>query len=385
MRVRVVATLAAALSLSLALSAAAAPLDEARMALATGDLERARRVLEVFLATDPDRESAGEALYLLGSAATDAAQTFQSDTRLLEDFKSHPRAVDAALRSGQYLYATGAHERAAGYFHDLTRSKDPRVRSEGSLWLGHTLLALGEVGQAREAFHAAAEATAFFVPARLGEGDTYRAESKLEEALRRYESATRDRESPWRAAALFKCALAARDLDRLDDAREFVEELSREYPLSAEAAAALALVPAEDPGPPAPAPGGMAPAPGDSAPAAESTAVAAGEAAAFYSVQVGAFSERANAARLHEEIGDRGFPESRIVPGPGGDEAAGGVLYYVRFGRYATRGEAAAAGRDHAGPAGLSFQVMAEGPADTTATPPATTPPPDTTSTPGFE
>lgn len=335
----------AACTLALAGAASAASLDQARSALALGETGRARRILEEYLAANPDRESAGEALYLLGSATPDAALCFQADTRILDDFKGHPRAVDAALRAGQYLYATGEYERAAGLFHDLTQGKNARGRTEGALWLGQTLLALGEVGPAREEFRVAAASQELEAAARLGEGDTYRAESKLRDALERYETAASSKDSPWRAAALFKCALAARDLDELEEARRYAGELRGEYPGSAEAAMALALLPR--------------PAVVEAQPASADTADASGAAAGgtFFSVQVGAFSERENAARLHQEIGGRGFPDARIVPDARGDR----VLYSVRFGRYASEEAAREAGREFAGPAGLSFQIAAEG------------------------
>jgi tetratricopeptide (TPR) repeat protein len=340
---RVTAATAAALFLALASpppGAGASPVEGARAAAAGSDFDEARRILQEFVAGPARGDEEAEALFLLGSITPDAARTFEYDQRIVEDHGSHPKAAEAALRAGQYLYATGRPGQAAVMFDKVAQGRDAGRRGSGSLWLGIALLDLGEIGQAREAFRAAAVDPGLAGAALVGEGDTFRAESRLGEALRCYEAGADVGDTEWRAAAIYKAALAWKEKGGRDEFERAVGRLVREYPASPEAAEALLLAP-------------RAAAPPEAEPGAASEPDST---AACFAIQIGAFGEKANAARVHGEIERRGFPQARIAPEARGD----GVLYVVRFGRYASEDEARRAAETLAGAAGFAYEIVGE-------------------------
>ena len=71
----------------------------------------------------------------------------------------------------------------------------------------------------------------------------------------------------------------------------------------------------------------------------------------FYTIQVGAFSQRENAGALAEQVQERGFASVRVVEGADG-------LYRVFLGRYPDRDQAESLGDSLGAELGLGFSVV---------------------------
>ena len=152
------------LIIALALALLAAPavahaqdrtLDRVQNLIATGRLTEARNTLTQWERThaDPASNAASDdrarALFLAGSLSTDATEAENTFLGVVLSYPSSPVAAEALLRLGQGRYTAGDHQRAIEYLERL-RSDYPRSpqRETGLLWLARARLAAGDAATA---------------------------------------------------------------------------------------------------------------------------------------------------------------------------------------------------------------------------------------------
>ncbi len=344
------------LALALLLSAAparatGAAVERARALAAGGDRAGARAVLDSVLALprlDP-AERAGASLER--TRLEMEGGEYESDLRgLIEGEKDPAREGALRLALGKVLFAKGDLQGALREFGD---SRKKGREEEGSLWEGLTALALGDGPTALESLERAAESgnRAIRDRARIALGDAYRLAGDWADAATQYEGVSEGISgSPgWWSTAQYERARCLEELEDPVRARAlYVAILTRapgayEAPLARARLRALGAT-AEATPEAVPRGAGTTPVPeGGSAAPAESL-----------TVQVGAFSQSKNAARLAGTVRDGGFGPVRVVKGGDG-------LFRVMVGGFASRDRAEAAGDSLGAALGLGFSVVPAG------------------------
>ena len=257
-------------------------------------------------------------------------------------------AAEAALTLGRLHYARGEYRQAAGDFARATPRFDPTRRGEAHYWTGLAWLGAGEVGQARAAFEEAARNDSPRRPeAQLGVALCWEAARRPERALETLQTLLAGEPGEAGPAALEHVAVLATRLERPELARRACERLAKDYPRSIEALRAVR--------PPTPGPTQASrPAPRLPAPAAARVAPPPVAAQVPLAVQIGVFREEALARELAERARREGFGPVRVAA----LTDAGGKLFAVRVGVYATAEDARSAG-DRLGRAlGVAWRVV---------------------------
>jgi len=257
-------------------------------------------------------------------------------------------AAEAALTLGRLHYARGEYRQAAGDFARAIPRFDPARRGEAHYWTGLAWLGAGEVGQARAAFVEAARKDSPRRPeAQLGMALCWEAARQPERALETLQALLAGEPGEAGPAALEHVAVLAARLERPELARRARERLARDYPRSIEAVravrplatgAARAAHPVSRP----------------LAPAAARVAPPPVAAQVPLAVQIGIFREEARARELAERAGREGFRPVRVTA----LADAGGRLFAVRVGLYATAEDARGAGVRLGRALGVAWRVV---------------------------
>jgi tetratricopeptide (TPR) repeat protein len=257
-------------------------------------------------------------------------------------------AAEAASTLGLLHYARGEYRQAAAGFARATARADPARRGEAQYWTGLAWLGAGEVGQARVAFEEAARSVSPRRPeAQLGVALCREAAREPERALEMLQTLLGGEAGEAGPAALERIAGLAARFDRPELARRARERLSKDYPRSIEAvraargassSAARASRPASRP--PASAAARLAPPP-----------IAAQVPLA---VQIGVFREESGARELAERARREGFGPARVAA----LTDAGGRLFAVRVGVFATAEDARGAGGRLGRALGVAWRVV---------------------------
>jgi tetratricopeptide (TPR) repeat protein len=254
-------------------------------------------------------------------------------------------AEEAVLTLGRLHYARGEYRQAAADFVRATPRSDPRRRGEAQYWTGLACLGAGEVGQAREAFEAAARSDSPRRPeARLGVALCWEAARKPERALETLQALLAGEPGEAGPAALERVAVLAARLGRPELARRARERLARDYPRSIEAVRAVRL----------PAAGSALPPSGRPSPVAARLAPPPAAAQVPLAVQIGGFREEAGARDLAERARRGGFGPVRVAA----LTDAGARLFAVRVGVYATAEDARGAGVRLGRALGVAWRVV---------------------------
>jgi tetratricopeptide (TPR) repeat protein len=246
-------------------------------------------------------------------------------------------AAEAALTLGQLHYARGEYRQAAESFARAAAHFDPSRKAEARYWAGLAWLGAGDPSQARSFFEEAARGESRqSAGARLGVALCWEQAQRPERALETLQSLVANDPDEAGPAALEHLAALATRLDRPELARRARDRLVHDYPSSIEAMRAelapAATATARPPAAPRPRPAATAPV---ARPAPPPAAVHGP-----FTVQIGAFRDAARAAQLAERARRGGFTPVRVSA----LEDAGGALYAVRVGVYATAEDARDAG-----------------------------------------
>jgi tetratricopeptide (TPR) repeat protein len=257
-------------------------------------------------------------------------------------------AAEAALTLGQLHYARGEYRQAAAAFARAAQRSDARHRGEVQYWTALAWLGAGEVGQARTVFEEAARNDSPRRPeALLGVALCWEAASQPERALEALQPLLAGEPGEAGPAALEHVAALGARLERPELARRARERLAKDYPRSIEAvraAYAAAATPAKVP----------RPAPRPQAPAASHVAPPPVAAQVPLAVQIGVFRDEARARALAERARREGFGPARVAA----LADAGGKLFAVRAGVYATAGDARSAGERLGRALGVPWRVV---------------------------
>jgi tetratricopeptide (TPR) repeat protein len=266
----------------------------------------------------------------------------------LEAARRGSDAAEAALTLGRLHYARGEYRQAADAFVRATPRLDPARRGEAQYWSGLAWLGAGAVDQARVVFEEAARSDSPRPPeALLGVALCWEAARRPERALETLQTLLAGEPGEAGPAALERVATLAARLDRPELARRARERLAKDYPRSIEAVRAVRS-PGSGAGrtarpaarPPVPAAARLAPPP-----------IAAQVPLA---VQIGVFREETRARELAERARRGGFAPARVAA----LTDAGGRLFAVRVGVYATAGDARGAGERIGRALGVAWRVV---------------------------
>lgn len=257
-------------------------------------------------------------------------------------------AAEAALTLGQLHYARGEYRQAAAAFARATPRFDPARRGEAHYWAGLAWLGAGEVGQARVAFEEAARSGSPRRPeAMLGVALCWEAARRPERALETLQTLLAGEPGEAGPAALERVATLATRLERPELARRARERLAKDYPRSIEAVRAVRVAPIV--ATQAPRPASRLP-----VPAAMRLAPPPIAAQVPLTVQIGVFREESSARELAERSRRGGFGPARVAA----LTDAGGRLFAVRVGVYATAEDARGAGARLGQALGVSWRVV---------------------------
>jgi tetratricopeptide (TPR) repeat protein len=299
-------------------------------------------LLLALLASTPAPSSVRQVL------ATTPADSLFAPLARLEAAHRGDDAAEAALTLGRLHYARGEYRQAAGDFARATPRLGPALRSESHYWTGLAWLGAGEVGQARAAFEAAARNDSPRRPeALLGVALCWEEARRPERALETLQTLLAGEPGEAGPAALEQVAAIAGRLERPELARRARERLAKDYSRSIEA------VRAERPGAagsarpvhPAARPPAPAAAPGAPPPVAVQVPLA---------VQIGVFREEASARELAVRARREEFGPVRVSA----LADAGGTLFEVRVGVYATAEDARGAGGRLGRALGVAWRVV---------------------------
>ena len=292
----------------------------------------------------------------------DGPEVARAAEALLKDYRSHPRASEAAELLAEYAYARGEYRTAAKHYEtaiDLTR--DPNLIARRRLWRSRALLAAGDLTGARHDLEAIGTRGPFADDAALGLADAAFLSGKTDRAIDLYQNfSTQNQSSPLRPIALGQLALVLERTGRSGQALELSRELVADYPAAHESAAArerirrAAKAAQTEEEPPAAKPpattktpdrGGAAnqsaddqakgkakakepektppaseakPAPPKASDRRLESGVEAGS-GGRYSLQIGAFGDRENAADLARQLEQLGLPSVRVEEEMRGD------------------------------------------------------------------
>lgn len=266
----------------------------------------------------------------------------------LEATRRGSEAGDVAFTLGQLHYARGEYRQAAAAFARATARNDLARRGEAQYSTGLAWLGAGEVGQARVAFEEAARAGSTRRPeAQLGAALCWEAARRPERALEMLQTLLAGAPGEAGPAALERVATLAARLERPELARRARERLAKDYPRSIEAVRAVRV--AGNKGARGSRPAGIPP-----APAAARLAPPPIAAQVPMAVQIGVFREEASARELADRSRREGFGPSRVAV----LADAGGRLFAVRVGVYATAEDARGAGARLGRALGVAWRVV---------------------------
>jgi tetratricopeptide (TPR) repeat protein len=370
-----------------------------KLGVALGALLAILALLSMLPAAGIAREPAPELLQALDQEA-DGAVLARSAERMLRDHRSHPRAGEAAEILAELAYARGEYATAGRHFQTAAElARDDGEANRRRLWRGRALAAAGDVAGARKQFEELAGKGPIAAEATLGLADVALAEGKAPRAIELYESLT-SRSSPAgiRPLALGQLAVAYERAGREDQALATSRELVSAYPAATEAAAARERIrraakrasegkavrelppppprerrsdgvtagkgsgsaasakPEKSPtAPPASSPKAThAKTAVDESPSRGSESATESGTSAGYSLQLGAFGDRANAADLARRIESFGLESVRIE-----EEMRGSRRFFlVRAGAYPDRERAERDGERLLAEQGIAYRIV---------------------------
>ncbi|HWN81068.1 MAG TPA: tetratricopeptide repeat protein, partial [Candidatus Udaeobacter sp.] len=159
---------------------------------------------------------------------------------LLKDYRSHPRASEAAELLAEYAYARGEYRAAAKHYATaIGLTRDPNLIARRRLWRSRALLAAGDVSEARHDLEAIGTRGPFGDDAALGLADAAFLSGKTDKAIELYQSFSKQNQSsPLEPIAIGQLALVYERTGRSGEALALSRELVAEYPSAHESAAA---------------------------------------------------------------------------------------------------------------------------------------------------
>jgi TolA-binding protein len=317
------------------LTASADELQEAWNLLAKGERGKAKELAAVALAGGRNTKERGEAFLILALCEKNGQRTAGHVEQFLSDFPGHALTWRAETHMGLYYYALGTYGRAGSHFRRASEVKaSGREQTQSRYWLGLSLLGAGDPAKAKQHFESVRKddaGTGLADEAALGFADCLREEGKYSAALSEYRRITsKYRSSDWLSCALYGTGVCLEKLQKKSEALEVYSELARKFPASFEAAIVRERV------------------------ADTREAEAASTDSRGFAVQLGAFSEEANAHGLIARLREKGVTDVRIVQ----KERGGRILYVVYFGEFSTREAAEEEAKELSTRFGLSYGIV---------------------------
>jgi TolA-binding protein len=283
-----------------------------------------------------NRKDKGEALLVRALSTPDGEGAMTLLERFLNEYGGHPLEWRAEMELGLHNYALGSYGQASKRFRRAVGLKGPqREQLKARYWLGLSLMGSGSFAQARGELgvvKSGGAAAGLSDAASLAIADCFREEGSYSQALSEYSRIINEfRKSDWLPAALYGAGLCLEKLNRKDEAGQAFSRLAKEFPSSFEAGVAAGkLKSAVAAVPPRAAEGG-------------------------FTVQVGAFSQKANADKLVAFLKGKGITDPRVV----NEERGGRTLFIVYLGEFPTKEAAREKSKELSARLGLSCSVVA--------------------------
>ncbi|MFH0777250.1 MAG: tetratricopeptide repeat protein [Candidatus Eisenbacteria bacterium] len=303
--------------------------------LLAGKREEARELAAAKLSGSRSQHESGEALLVMALSEPDGSKACTLLNQFLSDFPGHSLSWLAEMSLGHCSYSAGTYRQAAKYFERvLGRKPPPGEETKARYWVGLSLAAAGDLEKAKEEFAsviAGGGQGGVTDAALLGLADCLRQEGKYQAALTEYTRLTsKYGRGDWVPCALHGAGVCLEKMHRQEEARRLYSRLVTEFPSSFEAALVKDKV------------------------KGTAEAKAAPQARGTYSVQVGAFSQEANAAGLAARLRERGVTGVTVAEADRG----GRTLYVVLFGDFPTKEAAVGKGNELAARFGLSYSIV---------------------------
>ncbi len=279
-----------------------------------GRHEEARKEFKKFLARYPNSALAPEVHFRMAEATEDFWEATREYRNLTLRHPDSPFAPQAQFRIGQYYYLKGDYEQSLKDYRKLLELHPQSSLAPASqYWIGSMLLAQKEYGEARTEFEKILEnysQSNYLDWAQVGIGNSYTSERNYSLALIEYIKVIENYpESNILNLVYFNLGECYQREGKEKEALEVYQRLITECPDSLEASKAQERVSALQ----------------------RKFLPSAGR----YSVQVGAFSERARADRLAQRLRDKGYDTYIMTI-----TIEGRRFHRVRVGRLATEAEA---------------------------------------------
>jgi TolA-binding protein len=312
------------------------PLDEAIGLYQKGQYQEALEKFRTLLAEENNYEP--NVLYYLGKLEPDADKSLEYRRKFLSLYDQHPMADEVLYQVAQYNFALGYYLTAAKDYQRLLRAYPKSdLAAEGLYWLASSKLAIGAADSAKFYFQRLMDqyvSSPMLSWAELGLVDAYFLLQDFPQALARCRAFldTHPRSSLL-PMALFRLAEIHEALEQREQAKEVFEQLVNEYPKTYQGEQARSQLTEW----------------GWAGKQQEKLEVEPGK----YTVQVGAFSERANAINLQNQLHSAGY-QVEVVKKAGRHRS----LYLVWVGSYESRQEAERQAQLLEKQRGLPYQII---------------------------
>lgn len=304
--------------------------------LERGQRSEANELATVAFTRADSKKERGEALLIQALSTIDGDRARSRLASFLREHRGHALEWRAEYELGLHNYALGTYVQAGRHFARVIELKvGAAEEARARYWLGLSLVGAKNFPEARrhlQLLRANDAGTGLAEAASLSYADCLREEGSYASALVEYlRSTTRLGRSDWLPSALYGAGLCYERLNRLDEARDTYSRLASQFPSSFEAAVVRSKLLST------------------AKPEVERVEVAG------YTVQVGAFSQEANANKLVAALREKGVTESRVTR----KERGGRVLFIVHLGEFSTREAAVRKGEELSTRFGLSYTVVA--------------------------
>lgn len=312
-------------------------LDEAVKLFKEGRWEEAGGKFQQLLDQDP---TGAEALYYLGKLEGDADKSLEYRQRFLSLHPQHPWADQVLYGVAQYNFALGYYLTAAKEYHRLIRSyPQSELGAEALFWLASSKLAIGAADSADHYFRHLLEThgqSDMAIWSKLGRADaSYMAQNFSQAKSRCRNFLDEHPNSPLVPVALFRMAEIQDAQGERAEATVTLQKLVNDYAITYQATQAQRKL----------TEWGWT----DHKKGAPEIEIQAGR----YTVQVGAFSKRANANNLETQLSSWGY-QVEVVKRAGRHR----TLYLVWVGSYESREEAVQEGQALENDRGLPNQII---------------------------
>lgn len=316
---------------------------QCKRAYTEGKFTDASQYIEKFLSLYPESDHADEILFIHAFLQPAIDTSIEIYRLVIERYPNSKWAAKAHFQLGQCYYLQGNYDRALDHYGKIIVSyPEDEIYWSARYWKCRSLIAKGNYEEAVAALRSLEDGNSTEIVGLGGEkpssdmilmslGDCYLGMRDYESAVVLYRSLIESMPHSQRvASAYLLLAKSLQNLGKLEEAKTFYQKVIQDYHQSVEAQQAqqyldaLLLTQPKDPDTPHTMPEAVG-----------TTHASPVETTSYFSIQVGAFSEKRRAGNLADQLRKKGYSVNIVFPVPGGSH-----LYKVRVGNFKTRSAA---------------------------------------------